>query len=123
MAAIDLGAGSGSLACLAAQRGAGVYAIEHANIMERARQLAASNRLDHIQRRFFSYIGKQPLGLAWALLIVDCVPYQPITGSETMEFLESPGRCSACAAELPRDAEGGLCPKCLLGLGLSEQLG
>jgi type I protein arginine methyltransferase len=46
MVVADLGTGTGILACLAAQRGAKVYAIEHANIIERARELAACNGLN-----------------------------------------------------------------------------
>src|SRR4051812_31958487 len=34
----------------------------------------------------------------------------------------NPGNCSACGSELPPAAAGALCPKCLLRLGLSEQL-
>jgi type I protein arginine methyltransferase len=49
MVVADLGTGSGVLACLAAMRGAKVYAIEHGPIIERARQLAAANGLTNIQ--------------------------------------------------------------------------
>jgi protein arginine N-methyltransferase 1 len=41
----DLGTGSGVLACLAAKRGAKVYAIEHGAIIEHARTLARANGL------------------------------------------------------------------------------
>jgi type I protein arginine methyltransferase len=49
MVVVDLGTGSGILACLAAQRGAKVYAIEHANIIELARELASKNGLKNIE--------------------------------------------------------------------------
>jgi type I protein arginine methyltransferase len=49
MVVADLGTGSGILACLAARRGARVYAIEHAKIIERARELASSNGLPNIE--------------------------------------------------------------------------
>lgn len=45
MVVVDLGTGSGVLACLAAQRGARVYAIEHTEVIEHARELARTNDL------------------------------------------------------------------------------
>src|ERR1051325_5961288 len=33
-----------------------------------------------------------------------------------------PTKCSECGAEFSSDLQGGLCPKCLLNLGLPEQL-
>jgi ubiquinone/menaquinone biosynthesis C-methylase UbiE len=45
MVVIDVGTGSGVLACLAAQRGAQVHALEHAAIIEHARMLAKANGL------------------------------------------------------------------------------
>ena len=45
MVVVDLGTGSGVLACLAAQRGAHVHAIEHTEVIEHARELARTNDL------------------------------------------------------------------------------
>ncbi len=45
MTVVDLGTGSGVLACLAAQRGAYVHAIEHTGVIEHARELARTNGL------------------------------------------------------------------------------
>jgi protein arginine N-methyltransferase 1 len=49
MVVADLGTGSGILACLAAKCGAKVYAVEHANIIDRARALAATNGITNIE--------------------------------------------------------------------------
>lgn len=48
MVVVDLGTGSGVLACLAAQRGATVHAIEHTQMIERAQVLAQKNNLSNI---------------------------------------------------------------------------
>lgn len=45
MVVVDLGTGSGVLACLAAQRGARVHAIEHSEVIDAARELARTNDL------------------------------------------------------------------------------
>jgi protein arginine N-methyltransferase 1 len=49
MRVIDVGTGSGVLACLAAKRGAHVIAIEHGALIERAKELAKSNGLTNIE--------------------------------------------------------------------------
>lgn len=47
---IDLGTGTGILAAFAARRGAAkVYAIDHSDILKHARQLAAHNRIAHVE--------------------------------------------------------------------------
>lgn len=48
MVVVDLGTGSGVLACLAAQRGATVHAIEHTEMIERAKVLASHNGITNI---------------------------------------------------------------------------
>lgn len=46
---VDVGTGSGVLACLAARRARKVYAIEHSGLLERARLLASSNGLSNVE--------------------------------------------------------------------------
>ena len=46
---VDVGTGSGVLACLAARRASKVYAIEHTTLIDRAKLLAESNGLTNVE--------------------------------------------------------------------------
>lgn len=46
---VDVGTGSGVLACLAARRASKVYAIEHSGLIDRAKLLASSNGLSNVE--------------------------------------------------------------------------
>ena len=46
---VDVGTGSGVLACMAARRARKVYAIEHSALLDRAKLLAASNGLTNVE--------------------------------------------------------------------------